>query len=230
MLSVNNKSKIEEMFKAGVHFGHSRSKRHPKMGKYLFGVKNNVEIFDLEKTNQKLEEAKAFLKELAKDNKKILFVGTKVESKKSVEGFAKKIVMPYVTRRWLGGLLTNFKAMRERINNLEDLIKKRETGELEKYTKKERMQIEEKIGELQKRFGGLEIMNVLPSALLIVDSHKEKNALKETKELSIPVVAIINTNCNPEKIDYPIPANTNSKSSIEYILGELVKSYEEGQK
>lgn len=230
MLAVNNKNKIEEMFKAGLHYGYSRSRRHPKMSRYLFGLKNNIEIFDLEKTNQKLEEAKEFLKGLAKDNKKILFVGTKVEAKKLIEEFANKIGMPYVNKRWLGGTITNFKTIRERVNGLEDLIKKKELGELEKYTKKEKMQIEEKISELKKIFGGLETLSTLPSALLIIDTHKEKNALKEAKKAVIPTVAIMNTNCNPEEVDYPIPANTNSKSSIEYILEELARAYQEGQK
>lgn len=223
-------SNFEEMLKSGVHFGYSRSRRHPKMKQFLFGIKNNVEIFNLEKTKQKLDEAKEFLKNLGKENKKIIFVGTKIESRKLIENFAKEISALYVNERWIGGTLTNFKTVKNRINYLNDLIKKKESGELEKYTKKEQLQIEKEISKLQFYFQGLQTIEDLPSALVVIDSKKEKNAIMETRKVSIPVVAIMNSDCNPDEADYPIPSNDNSKLSIEYILKELIESYKEGMK
>jgi len=223
-------SNFEKMLKAGVHFGYSRSRRHPKMKQFLFGIKNNVEIFNLEKTKQKLDEAKEFMKNLGKENKKIIFVGTKIESRKLIESFAKEISALYVNERWIGGTLTNFKTIKNRINYLNDLIKKKETGELEKYTKKEQLQTEKEISKLKFHFQGLQTIEDLPSALVVVDSKKERNAIMEAKKISIPVMAIMNSDCNPDDVDYSIPSNDNSKSSIEYILKELTESYKEGMK
>lgn len=226
----SSNSNFEKMLKSGVHFGYSRSRRHPKMKQFLFGIKNNVEIFNLEKTKQKLDEAKKFMKNLGKENKKAIFVGTKIESRKLIESFAKEISALYVNERWIGGTLTNFKTVKNRINYLNDLIKKKETGELEKYTKKEQLQTEKEISKLKFYFQGLQAIEDLPSALVVVDSKKEKNVIMETRKVSIPVVAIMNSDCNPDDADYPIPGNDNSKSSIEYILKELIEAYKEGMK
>lgn len=221
-------AKIEEMFKAGIHFGYSRSSRHPKMKDFLFGLKNNVEIFDLEKTNEMLEKAKKFMASLGKEKKKFILVGTKTEAKGIVEKFAKEINMPYVIERWLGGTLTNFKGIRDRINHMKDLENKKEAKELEKYTKKEQLEIEREIIRLRNYLGGLVDMENLPSALLVVDSKKEKNAVKEANDVKVPVVAVINTDCDPKIADYPIPANDNSRTSIEFLLKELAEAYKEG--
>jgi small subunit ribosomal protein S2 len=223
-------AKIEEMFKAGIHFGYSRSSRHPKMKDFLFGLKNNVEIFDLEKTDKKLSEAADFLKNLGREGKKILLVGTKTEAKDLIKKFAEDLNMPYVNERWLGGILTNFKGIRDRINHLNDLEKKKQTGELGKYTKKEQLQIEREIIRLKTYFEGLISLESLPSALVVVDSKKEANAVKEANSVSIPTVAIMNTDCNPDEVKYFVPANDNSRSSIEFILNELAKAYKEGKK
>ncbi|MBU2219339.1 30S ribosomal protein S2, partial [Patescibacteria group bacterium] len=159
-----------------------------------------------------------------------IFVGTKIESRKLIESFAKEISALYVNERWIGGTLTNFKTIKNRINYLNDLIKKKETGELEKYTKKEQLQTEKEISKLKFHFQGLQTIEDLPSALVVVDSKKERNAIMEAKKISIPVVAIMNSDCNPDDVDYSIPSNDNSKSSIEYILKELTESYKEGMK
>lgn len=227
---ANADAKIEEMFKAGIHFGYSRSSRHPKMKDFLFGLRNNVEIFDLEKTNEMLERAKEFMASLGKEKKKFILVGTKTEAKGIVEKFAKEINMPYVIERWLGGTLTNFKGIRDRINHMRDLENKKEAKELEKYTKKEQLEIEREIIRLRNYLGGLVDMENLPSALLVVDSKKEKNAVKEANDVKVPVVAVINTDCDPKIADYPIPANDNSRTSIEFLLKELAEAYKEGAK
>lgn len=228
--TANAEAKIEEMFKAGIHFGYSRSSRHPKMKGFLFGLRNNVEIFDLEKTNEMLERAKEFMASLGKEKKKFILVGTKTEAKGIVEKFAKEINMPYVIERWLGGTLTNFKGIRDRINHMRDLENKKEAKELEKYTKKEQLEIEREIIRLRNYLGGLVDMENLPSALLVVDSKKEKNAVKEANDVKVPVVAVINTDCDPKIADYPIPANDNSRTSIEFLLSELIGAYKEGAK
>lgn len=218
------------MFRAGIHFGYSRSSRHPKMKDFLFGLKNNVEIFDLEKTDEMLEKAKEFMVALGKEKKKFVLVGTKTEAKAIVEKFAKEINMPYVIERWLGGTFTNFKGIRDRINHMKDLEQKKMTKELEKYTKKEQLEIEREIIRLRNYLGGLVDMENLPSAILVIDSKKEKNAVKEANDTKVPVVAIINTDCDPNVADYPIPANDNSRTSIEFLLNELVGAYKEGVK
>ena len=224
----NTNSHFEEMLKAGVHFGYSRSRRHPKIKDYIFGVKNNVEIFNLEKTKQKINEAKDFLKNLAKNNKKILLVGTKVESRNLIEKMAKEINMPFVNERWVGGTLTNFKTIKGRIGYMNELLKNKESGELNKYTKKEQVQIEKKIAKLKSYFGGLDKIEELPSAIIVVDTKKEKIAVAEAKRMFIPVAGILNSDCDPDMVNYPIPANDNSVSSVGYILQELKEAYKEG--
>ena len=227
---ANTDEKIEKMFKAGIHFGYSRSSRYPKMKDFLFGLKNNVEIFDLEKTNEMLDRAKEFMFVLGKEKKQFILVGTKTETKGIMEKFAKEANMPYVIERWLGGTLTNFKAIRGRISHMKDLEQKKDKKELEKYTKKEQIEIERKIIRLKNYLGGLVDMENLPSAILVVDSKKEKNAVKEANDMKVPVVAVINTDCDPKTADYPIPANDNSKTSVEFLLNELIGAYKEGVK
>jgi small subunit ribosomal protein S2 len=218
----------EEMLTAGAHFGYSCSSRHPKMKSFIFTSRNDTEIFDIEKTKNKLAAAKEFLKNLAKEKKTLLFVGTKKEAQKSIETSAKDLNMPYVRERWLGGTLTNFKEIKNRIDFLNDLLKKKSSGELEKYTKKERLQIERKIIKLEKYLKGLQQCRNLPFALIAVDSNYEKTAVQEARQMNIPVIALMNSDCNPEDADYFIPANDSSVSSINYFLSEFVKGYKEG--
>ncbi len=221
---------LKDMFKTGAHFGYSRSSRHPKMKAFLFGLRNNIEVFDLEKTTKKLDEAKEFAKELGKSKKTILFAGTKSEIKELVKKYAEEINMPYVLERWLGGTLTNFSELKKRREHMQDLMQKKESGELAKYTKKEQLMIEKKVSKLKRYFSGVENMDSMVSALIVVDTKQEKIAVTEAKKMSIPVIGIMNSDCNPEDAKYPIPANDNSVASVEYFLKDLTKSYREGLK
>lgn len=221
-----NLEEFEKMFKAGVHFAYSRTKRHPKMAKYIYGVKNNAEIFDLEKTKESLETAIQFLRTLVKEEL-ILFVGTKPGVAQVISKSAEEIEMPYVMNRWLGGTLTNFKVIRNRVLTFEKLKKDIESGELEKYTKKERIKINKDFGRMERIFTGLEKLTDLPKALFIVDPKEENTALREARRLSIPIIAILNNDCDPTGIAYPIPANDSAPKSAEYILGKLVSGYKE---
>lgn len=219
---------LETMFKAGVHFGYSRSRRHPKMEPYIFGLRNNVEVFDLEKVKDKLQAAEEFLKDLASEKKMILFVGSKPPIADIVQRLVKEINMPYVNNRWLGGLLTNFKILRGRMDYFEDLKQKKLSGELVKYTKKEQHDFEKEIGKLENKFGGFVSLRSLPAAVVIVDPKEESTAVKEATQLNIPIVGILNSDSNPEKITYLIPANDAAPASVEYVLSALVRAYKEG--
>ncbi len=222
------KKNLEEMFMAGVHFVYSRSSRHPKMKPYLFGLRNNVEIFDLEKTYACLEKAKIFLENLAKEGKKILIVATKPGMHQLVEEAGRELNMPYVSERWLGGTLTNFKMIKGRIDYFMGLRQKKSAGELNKYTKKEISRFNKEIARLERFLGGLETLTSMPAAVLIIDPKKEKTAFRESKQMSIPIVAVINSDSNPNGIVYPIPANDNSPASVKYLLNFLVKAYKDG--
>ncbi len=220
---------MEEMFKSGVHFGYSSTSLNPKMKPFIFTYRNNTEIFDLEKVYQMLNTAKEFLKELAKNKKEILFVGTKKETKTITETLAKELNMPYVTSRWLGGILTNFNEIKKRIDYLNGLYEKKQSGELEKYSKKERLQIKKNIIKMERYLDGIKKCQFLPSALVLVDSKHEKTAVAEAKKMMIPVVAVMSSDCNPEDADYPIPGNDNSISSVNFLMKELAEAYKEGQ-
>ncbi len=220
---------LEEMFVAGVHFGYSRQSRHPKMKPYLFGLRNNVEIFDLEKTRACLEKAEKFLESLAKEGKQVLIVGTKPGMRQLVEQSAADIGMPYVSERWLGGILTNFKIIRGRVDHFLDLRQKKASGELNKYTKKEISLINKELSRLERFFKGLENLTAMPAALLIVDPKEEKTAAEEAKGMSIPVIAILNSDADITGIAYPVPGNDTSVSSVKYLLNQLVKAYKLGK-
>jgi len=211
-------------------FGYSRSRRNPKMKPFIFTAKNNAEIFDLEKIKNKLDIAKEFMKNLAKEKKIILFVGTKPEAKTLIEKAAKELNMPFVVERWLGGTLTNFKEIKSRIDHLADLTQKRDSGALEKYTKKERLVVEREIAKLEKYLRGLKECKNLPSGLIVVDSNEEKIAIAEARDTDTPVVALMNNDCNPDDADYPVPGNDSAISSIEFFLKEIVGAYREGIK
>ena len=218
------------MFKAGCHFAYARSRRHPTAAPFIFGVKNRVEIFDLEKTSDKLLEAKKFISTIGASGKKVLFVGTKNEAREATQRTAASVEMPFVNLRWIGGTLTNFPEIRRRIDKYEDLMSKREKGELAKYTKKERLLIDREIAKLENSFSGIVSMKEMPGAVVIVDSEKEHIALAEIRKQGIPVVAITGSDCNLKKVTYPIPANDSAKASVEFILKELANSFSEGVK
>jgi small subunit ribosomal protein S2 len=225
-----NGALVESMFKAGSHFAYTRTRRHPSATPFIFGLKNRVEIFDLEKTSEKLLEAKKFIASCAQAGKKVLFVGTKNEARSATQQIASSIEMPYVNLRWIGGSLTNFPEIRRRIDKYEDLMSKREKGELVKYTKKERLLIDREIAKLESSFLGIVAMKEMPAAVVIVDSEKEHIALAEARKQKIPVVAICGSDCDLKKVNYPIPANDSAKASVEFLLRELSSAYMEGVK
>lgn len=223
------KELITEMFAVGAHFGYSRSRRHPSAKSFIFGIKNGVEILDLEKTSLELENAKEFIKTLAKSGKQILFVGTKNEAKKALEDGAISIDMPYVAERWVGGMLTNFPEIKKRIALLEELRGKREKGELAMYTKKERLLIDRDIARLERNFAGIVSMKSVPAAMFVIDPKKESIAVKEARYLGIPVVALASSDCNLKEIDYPIPGNDSSVSSVLFFVGQIANAFKDAR-
>jgi small subunit ribosomal protein S2 len=232
MILSKNKTgndQIETMFSVGAHFGYDRSRRHPSALKFIFGRKSNVEIFDLEKTAQKLEEAKAFITKIASENKQVLFVGGKREAQAIIENAALKIDQPHVAGRWIGGTLTNFEIIRKRVTHYLDLLSQKEKGELVKYKKNERRVIEKQIIKLESRFAGISNMDRKPGALFIIDADRESIARDEAIINNIPVVSLSSTDCNFGKIDYVIPANDSSVNSIKYFTEQIVDAFETGK-
>lgn len=214
---------LEEMLKAGVHFGHRISKWNPKMKPYIFTSRNNVHIIDLEKTQEKLKKALEFMHQIKEKKGTILFVGTKTAAKELIHQTAEECKMPYVDERWLGGTLTNFKVISERLEYFRDLDEKREKGELKKYTKREQHQFNLELEKLAKQFGGIKQLMKLPEALFVVDLVKEKAAVKEAAMKKIPVVGFCDSNADPNKISYPIPANDDAITSLKLILESVAK-------
>lgn len=221
-MSNDVKLNIEEMIKAGVNFGHTVSKLHPKMKPFVSGVKNNVHLIDLEKSIKEFESSLKFILSLVKENKTILFVGTKIQAKESVKKTAQDCNMPYVVERWLGGTLTNFETLTKRIDYFLDLEDKKARNSLEKYTKKERLNFDKELETLKIKFEGIKRLRKLPDAIFILDLKKDLTAAKEAKKKGIKIIGVVDTNINPEIADYIIPANDDAISSIEYVL-ERVK-------
>jgi len=220
----------EGLFKAGAHFGFTKSRRHPSVKELIFGVKNKVDIFDLLKTSEYLERASAFVEELAKKKQQILFAGSKNPALRAIKTGAEEIGMPFVSGRWIGGTLTNFKQIRKRIERMESLVSQREKGELSKYTKREQLMIDREIEGLERFFGGLILMKELPKALFIIDSRREKTAVREAQALNIPIVSLSGSDSNIKEVDYPIPANDSSITSIEFFVKKIVEAYKAGSK
>lgn len=213
--------KTEEMAQAGLHFGHKSSKIHPKMKPYLYGVRNGVHIIDLEKTAEKFKEALNFMKEAVADGKIILIVGTKIQAKALVKQTAEECGLPYITERWLGGTLTNFETIKKRIDYFKDLERKKKDGELENYTKKERIKFDEELKNLEIKFGGIKILDKIPDIVFVLDMQKDDLAIKEAKAKDVKVVALADTNVDPTLADYPIPANDDAMLSVKYILEKV---------
>ena len=224
-----NNTRIDEMFKAGAHFGFSKTRRHASVAPYIFGIKNKVEIIDLEKTDELLEKALTVISNLAKEGKQVLFVGGKNEARASLKIAAESINMPFVDGRWIGGTLTNFPEIKKRLNKLEDLTKQKEKGELTKYTKKERLMIDREIANLERFFSGISVMKDLPKALVVVDSKKEIIAVTEAQKMNIPIIALSGTDCDITGINYPIVANDASVSSITFFVNEIAKAYQKAK-
>ncbi len=212
---------VEEMGRAGLHFGHRTSRINPKMKPFIFGVRNSVHIIDLEKTAEKLKEALEFVQKLISENKTLLLVGTKIQIKNLVKETAIEYGLPYVVNRWLGGTFTNFEVIKKRIEYFKDLESKKEKGELEKYTKKERAKFDKELRDLEKNVGGIKNLTQLPDAILVLDMKKDELSVKEAKKRGVKVIGISDTNTDPALADYPIPANDDSISSVKYILEKV---------
>lgn len=225
-----NKDIVEALFKTGAHFGYSKSRRHPSTSPFIFGIKNKIEIFDLEKTSLQIEDAKAFVEEVAASGKQILFVAGKREAIRPVRDFAEKIDQPYVAGRWIGGTLTNFEEIQKRVSRLEKLSTEKAKGLLAKYTKKERLLIDREIVKLEERFGGITNMKSRPAAIFIIDVKREENAAAEAKLEKVPVITLSNSDCDISGVQYPILGNDSSVATINYILGELASAYQAGAK
>lgn len=226
---AGNAGVVNALFAVGAHFGFVKSRRHPSAKPFIFGAKNNVEIFDLEKTSRELEKAKEFIKSQGKVGASLLFVGGKSEAREAVAKAGSELDMPYVAGRWIGGTLTNFSEIKKRITRLEELTTQKEKGELAKYTKKERLLIDREIDRLFLYFGSLSNLKSLPKALVVVDPKKEHIAVAEAKSIRIPVIALAGSDSNLNEVEYAIPGNDSSRQSIAFIVNELVSAYKAGK-
>jgi small subunit ribosomal protein S2 len=219
-------SDIQTLFEAGAHFALPRARRHPSAAPYIFATKDRTDIFDLEETERRLEAARAFARSLG--GKQVLFVGGKHEVAEIVKATAERCNSPYVAGRWIGGTLTNFKNIRKRLDRLQKLSDEREKGELEKYTKRERLLIDREIEELKARFGGLVSMTELPAAMFVVDTRHEDTAVREAKQLRIPVIGLSSSDCDFALVKYPIPANDTSVRSVRLICDLITEEISAG--
>jgi len=216
---------IDKLFAVGAHFGYSPSRRHPSVSRYIFGQKGGAELFDLEQTAALLEKALEFIKSMAAQRKVVLFVGGKAEARQALQRTAQMVNQPYSAGRWIGGSLTNWQEIKKRLARLQELGDMREKGELAKFTKMERLLIDREITDLENMFGGLRGMQKAPDALVVIDPKAESGAVAEAKQLNIPVVALLNSDCNQEGITYPIPGNDASREAIQFVLDEIGKTY-----
>jgi small subunit ribosomal protein S2 len=212
---------VEEMLKAGMHFGHRTNRWHPKMKPFIFTSKNGIYIINLKKTQEKLDEALDFMIKLVAEGKSILFVGTKNQVSEPLQKMAIEIGQPYIVGKWLGGYLTNFTVVKKSVKKYLDLLEKKDSGKLEKYTKKERLEFDREIGKLKVRVGGLTTLNKLPDALFVWDIKEEETAIKEAQQKNIPIIAICDTNVNPEEVNYPIPGNDDATKTIALVLNAI---------
>jgi small subunit ribosomal protein S2 len=222
------RTNYNELLDAGVHFGHLKRKWNPNMAPYIFMERNGIHIIDLNKTIAKIDEAAAALKQIAKSGKKILFVATKKQAKEVVAQQIKQINMPYVTERWPGGMLTNFATIRKAVKKMSSIDKMATDGTFDNISKKERLQITRERAKLEKQFGSIADLSRLPAAVFIVDIMKEHIAVAESQKLNIPTFAIVDTNSDPNMVDFPIPANDDASKSISVILKKMVEAIEEG--
>ena len=218
----------QDLLDAGVHFGHLKRKWNPKMAPYIFMERNGIHIIDLNKTSAKLEEAAAAIKQIAKSGKKVLFVATKKQAKEIVSNAARSVNMPFITERWPGGCLTNFATQRKSVKKMAGFDKMMTDGTFENISKKEKLQITRQKAKMEKLIGSIADLTRLPAALFIIDTVKEHIAVKEARKLSIPTIAICDTNTDPSEIDFPIPANDDATKSITLIMNVMIKAIEEG--
>ena len=220
---------MKQLLEAGVHFGHQTRRWNPKMAEYIYMERNGIYIIDLAKTVKKLEEAYDFVRTLSENGQSILFVGTKKQAQEAVKEEAERVGMYYVNARWLGGMLTNFKTMRTRVDRLAQLKKMQEDGTFDMLPKKEVMKHLGEMEKLEKYLGGVKDMKKLPGALFVIDPRKEHNAIAEARKLHIPIVAIVDTNCDPDEIDYVIPGNDDAIRAIKLLAGVMANAIQEGK-
>lgn len=220
---------MKQLLEAGVHFGHQTRRWNPKMARFIFTERNGIYIIDLQKTVKKVEEAYAFLREVAASGQPILFVGTKKQAQNSIKEEALRCNMFYVNERWLGGMLTNFRTIQTRIARLKELETMFEDGTTSQYTKKEVILMQRELEKLEKNLGGIKDMKKLPGAIFIIDSKKEEIAISEARKLHIPVVATVDTNCDPDLVDYPIPANDDAIRAVKLLAGKMADAVLEGR-
>lgn len=220
---------MKQLLETGVHFGHRTQRWHPKMAPYIFTERNNVHIIDLQQTVKALEQAYAFIRQTVAEGQKVLFVGTKRQAQETIVREATRCGMPYVSQRWLGGTLTNWRTISARIDYLKDLEARRDAGEFDLLTKKEALMRSREIDKLNRRLGGLKDMKDLPAAVFIIDIRAEDTAVAEADRLRIPIVAMVDTNCDPDLIDYVIPSNDDAIRAIRLITGKMADAVMEGQ-
>ena len=220
---------MKQLLEAGVHFGHQTRRWNPKMSRYIFTERNGIYIIDLQKTVKKLDEAYDFIKEIAAEGGEVLFVGTKKQAQDAIKEEAQRCGMHFVNARWLGGMLTNYRTMKTRIARLEQLNKMKEDGTFDLLPKKEVIKLELEIEKLEKNIGGIKNMETLPKSMFVVDTRKEKIAVAEAKNLGIPVVAIVDTNCDPDEVDYVIPGNDDAIRAVKLISGAMADAIIEGR-
>jgi small subunit ribosomal protein S2 len=221
---------VKQLLEAGVHFGHKTARWNPKMDKFIFGERSNIYIIDLEKTQDCLNRARDFLLDITSKGEIVLFVGTKKQAQEVIQQEALRAGMYYVTERWPGGLLTNFATVKKSINRLKEIEKMKQDGTYEKLTKKEIARLEKELSKLKKNFSGIVAMERMPKAMFIVDTKNEETAVREAKRLGIPIIGLIDTNCDPDLVDYPIPGNDDATKSIRLIASLLADSVIEGRK
>ena len=220
---------MKQLLEAGVHFGHQTRRWNPKMAEYIYMERNGIYIIDLQKTVKKLEDAYDFVRDLSAKGETILFVGTKKQAQDAVREEASRVGMYYVNARWLGGMLTNFKTMRTRVDRLAQLRKMQEDGTFDMLPKKEVIKLMGEMEKLEKYLGGVQDMKKLPGALFVVDPRKEHNAIAEARKLHIPIIAIVDTNCDPDEIDYVIPGNDDAIRAIRLISNAMANAVQEGR-
>ena len=220
---------MKQLLEAGVHFGHQTRRWDPRMAEYIFQARNGIHIIDLQKTSKKLDEAYSFVKEQAEEGKTVLFVGTKKQAQECVKEAAEKSGMYYVDQRWLGGMLTNFKTIRTRVQRLKELETMEQDGTFDVLPKKEVIGLKKEMEKLEKNLGGIKDMEEIPGVLFVVDPKKERTAILEARKLNIPVVGLVDTNCNPEDVDYAIPGNDDAIRAVKLIADVMANAIIEGR-
>jgi small subunit ribosomal protein S2 len=225
MESNTNQTVIDKLFSIGAHFGYAPSRRHPSTAEFIFGQKGGAEIFDLEMTADRLTKALAFVAELAAARKTILFVSGKAEGRESLKRAAERVNMPFVASRWIGGSLTNFAEIKKRLNRLTEISDMNTSGEIAKYTKRERLLMDREAADLEVMFGGLRGLARMPDAMFVIDPKQEAGAVAEAVQLNIPVIALLNSDCDRRNIAYPIPGNDASQHVITYVVDEVARAY-----